>query len=612
MNFWKDFEETFFPEIKGNLSVKLALVLNLIDPNCSGALILGESGTGKSKLLINFYKMAKALSLPCEYLPLGVSEENLLGGLDLERTLEKGEIINFEGILSKVKGGYLLVDDLYLLSESLLSIIFSKIHTFTLIATHNPLEGEINPHYLEKIGLIAFTEAFGNRELRKDLLKEKFNLNDEKEPSQRALRKIILARNLLKRVKIPESMWEKAVNLALKEGALSHRSEIILLLSARAFTALKNEESIKEEYLSFLAPLVFTHRKKLKEEKPTETQKGEIESKGEKKEESQRREIKPEESPKDEKVRNFNFSMDTKGKVSEEKGEEERENLQKPSSSKEEVFPIIMPQGVSEFLLKGKKVGSHGKRLLGKSQSLSFRKIGIKFQGERREIDLYETLKASLPYQKVRGFNGKIIIKKEDLRFSKREGKGRTLLLLVVDGSGSMGVHQRMKYVKGVIFHFLKSSYRRRDRVALIVFRKFGAELLVPPSNSLEFAYKVLKGLPVGGNTPLSAGLELAKKTIKIYKSSHPQDHILLLLFTDGKANIPIKPKGDPWKEIKILSEEIAKIKGITGIVIDTEKERELIRFELAKDLAKMLRAHYFKMEKLSETTLVKILRIAN
>lgn len=620
MNFWKEFEETFFPEVKGNILPKLALVLNLVDPNCGGLVIIGESGTGKSKLLENFYHLARILKLPCKYLPSGITEENLLGEVDFERTLKTGKIEITEGILSQVKGGYLLIDDLFLFPDTILSIIFSQVHSFTLIATHNLEAGEINPHFLEKIGLVAFTENLHQKDLRKDLIKNSEKLSENSDRNlEKALYQLILAKSLIKKIAISEYIWDKAVSLCLREGAFSHRSEIFLIFAARAFTALKRETAIKEEYLENLSPLVLTHRKLKKEESWEKTPPSEekenpnYENSEEKRKEkkSQRFENEPiKEDLPTKPVTSEKSSKDYHSDMSNDQ-ENSSENIESfsPSASSEKVFPVVVPEKFTELLLKGKKISSYGKRITGRVKRSSSRKIRVTLSGERRELDLFATLKASLPYQIYRNPSGRVVIKREDLRFAKREGKGRTLLLLLVDGSGSMGVHQRMQYVKGVLFHFLKSSYKRRDRVALIVFRKFGAELLVSPTNSVEMAYRILKNLPVGGNTPLSAGLDLTKRVIKLYKASHPMDHILLLIFTDGKANIPLKPKGDPFEEIKILSAEISKIPNITPIVIDTEKERELLRFELAKDLAKYLKAHYFKMENLTDKTLVKILR---
>ncbi len=622
MSFLQDFDEIFFPEIKGNTLAKLALVLNLIDPKCGGVLLCGFSGTGKSTLLQGFRKLARGLGFPCKYLPHGITEENLLGGIDIEEAFRTGRLKECKGLLEEVKGGFLLVENLFLLPENILSMIFERILDFTLIATHNLKEEGINPHFLDKIGLLAYTESFFDREKRKGVFLEDGAYDKAYE---KALQRLLLARALVKGVEIPSSIWDRAVELALKEGAYSHRSEIFLVFSARAFSALKGERLLKEEYLFLLAPLVLAQRRKGKEEvekRPRPSPEEEMKESPEKGDEkSQGDREKTQEEGKNQRHQEFkrssSYVQDLATKESRNSGEEgapsgDGDLKEREGFGAEKVFPIQVPDNFSELLLKARKAGLSGRRVRGELLYRRGRKVGYKLSGRREELDLFETIKSALPKQKIRGFEGRLIIKKEDLRFARREGKGRVLLLLVVDGSGSMGVQQRMRFVKGIIFRFLTSSYQRRDRVGLIVFRKFGAELLLPPGYSSELAFRLLKDLPVGGNTPLSAGLFLALKTIKSYRAKYPEDKIVCVVLTDGKANIPLRPREDPWTEIKALAQAFPRIPGLTTIVIDTEKERELLRFELARDLASLLGAHYFKMEKLTEERFIKILRVRN
>ncbi|MEZ0343805.1 MAG: VWA domain-containing protein [Caldimicrobium sp.] len=614
MSFLQDFDEIFFPEIRGNTLAKLALVLNLIDPKCGGALLCGFSGTGKSTLLQGFRNLATGLGIPCKYLPHGITEENLLGGIDFEETFRTGKIKEFKGLFDEVKGGFLLVENLFLLPENLLCLIFEKISDFTLIATHHLDEEGISPHFLDKIGLVAYTETLFDRERRKELF---VNNGPIKKAYERALQRLFLARAFLKRVEINPVIWDRAVELALKEGAYSHRSEIFLVFSARAFSALKGEKALKEEYLTFLAPLVLAPKRRKKEEVNRETPKPRPkeemkESPEKEKEESQKSE---EKKPHREERNQRDLEFEPKEGLTLREDEVfsgESEFKERDGGGAERVFPVQIPERFVEILFKAKKAGLTGRRVRGKVLNKRGRKIGYKLTGKREELDLFETIKASLPRQKIRGFRENLIIRKEDLRFARREGKGRILLLLVVDGSGSMGVQQRMRFVKGLIFRFLTSSYQRKDKVGLIVFRKFGAELLLPPSHSSELAFRLLKDLPVGGNTPLSAGLFLALKAIKAYRAKYPEDKIVCVILTDGKANIPLRPREDPWMEIKALAQNFLRISGLTTIVIDTEQERELLRFELARDLASLLGAHYFKMEKLTEEKFIKILRVRN
>lgn len=150
-------------------------------------------------------------------------------------------------------------------------------------------------------------------------------------------------------------------------------------------------------------------------------------------------------------------------------------------------------------------------------------------------------MRAAAPFQSIRGRKDHLIIKEQDLRYKEKERKMRHTVIFLVDGSGSMGVEQRMIQTKGAILSLLMDCYQKRDKVAMIVFRKDRAETILPPTASHELALKRLKEIPTGGKTPLSAGLMEAYKLIRLLKIKEPENRFLVLLITDGKANVSLR-----------------------------------------------------------------------
>jgi len=222
---------------------------------------------------------------------------------------------------------------------------------------------------------------------------------------------------------------------------------------------------------------------------------------------------------------------------------------------------------------------------------------------ERKEIAIIPTIRASAPYQKIRGKKDRLIIKEEDFRYKEKERKMRHTVIFTVDGSGSMGAQQRMIAVKSAIFSLLIDCYQKRDKVSMIVFRKDKAEIILPPTSSIELALKRLKEIPTGGKTPLSAGLMETYKLIKNLKLKEPLTRFIVAILTDGKANVSISDK-KPLEEVQSLCQILQKIPLVDYIVIDTENKDSFLRMNLALKLSQWLNAHYFTLESLRSDTI--------
>ena len=206
------------------------------------------------------------------------------------------------------------------------------------------------------------------------------------------------------------------------------------------------------------------------------------------------------------------------------------------------------------------------------------------------DIAFDATFRAAAPFQKFREEHRKQVafsIKKSDLQKKVRVKKTANLVLFVVDASWSMAVAERMNATKGAILSLLTDAYQRRDRVGLVVFQKDRATLVLPPTNSVQLAQKALVDIPVGGKTPLSAGLLMSMDILRREKYLHPDVEPLMMILTDGAGNVSIGPQ-PPLEEAQHFAELIA-MENVRSIVINME--HEAFDQGYARDLANHLNA---------------------
>ena len=220
-----------------------------------------------------------------------------------------------------------------------------------------------------------------------------------------------------------------------------------------------------------------------------------------------------------------------------------------------------------------------------------------------------------------------MLIERWEVREKVRETKTGALILFVVDASGSMGAQRRMVAVKGAILSLLLDAYQRRDRVGMISFRGTSAEVLLPPTGSVDLAQIHLREMPTGGRTPLSRGLHLALEVVEIERMKDKQVLPLLVLLTDGRANVRSgfaagerevpgeAPSGEaqfggeptPAAEAKAIA-ELVRERQVPALVIDTELD--FIKLELARPIAEAMDAHYVKLDELQADSLAQAVRL--
>jgi len=607
-----------FSEFVGHEEAKLSLILNAVDLRCGGVLFFGEKGSGKSTL-VRLFKNLLPEEIPFIELPLNVTEDTLLGGIDIEATLKQGRRIIQKGILGRAHRGVVYIEDINLLSPEIISLIFEvkrrgeniieregfslkEPSEFILIATMNPEEGALSPHILDNFGMCVLWEGLKEPSMKIEVLKRHLsgvsNLRNEEAISldNNLKRQINSSRKRLKDMIIPSDTKEYIVQKCNENNIEGHRGEIFLLYGAIAYGAFCGDEVVSREHVDKVLPLVLTHRKRISKE---------LEEKEEEWKENKR----------DRKEEGSKIDKESKKEMGESESFNGGDNFSKESNLKafkpaEEIFNIGDTFKIKRLIFRKDRLPRNisGRRTRTRTKGKSGRYIKSLIHPENKDIAIDATIRASAPFQNLRGRKEMILIEDEDLRFKQREMRMGHLVIFCVDGSGSMGVQRRMVETKGAIQSLLMDCYQKRDRVSMIVFRKDRAEVLLPPTSSVELASRRLREIPAGGKTPLSAGLLESYKLIKNVSIKSPETRFLLILITDGRANHTMTQMS-VIEELEKVLELLVKLPSTDIIVIDTEKKNNFLSTDFAQKIAFKLGADYYTIENIKSEILIEILQ---
>ncbi|MCQ4922534.1 AAA family ATPase [Tissierella carlieri] len=610
-----------FSAVLGQERIKMALILNLINPYIGGVLISGEKGTAKSTLI-------RGLSAVVDYvevveLPLNVTEDRLVGSIDIKKAIRDGEKKFEEGILYKAHKQILYVDEINLLSEHIVNILLEVLSTgtniveregisyshpsdFILVGSMNPEEGILRPQLLDKFGL--YVEAKGETDIDNRIEIIKRFLDYERNPSEfylkwekenRAVQSLIYrGRTIIKDIKVKDEDYNFAVDLSRQGNCSGNRAEIILIETAKAIVAFNQRYYVTQEDIRDAASYVLPHRIKepiTVEEMEEFLDENMMENNNARKEDYE--EYRDDYDP-------------NKGSLEETINTATKEETLKESI--EDIIPIAQDISINmEFGKKNSNKGS-GKRSKVKTDSHKGRYVRYKLpKGKANDIAFDATFRIAAFNQKNRNKRElAVCIKPQDIREKVREKHTGATILFAVDASGSMGARRRMGAVKGAVLSLLKDAYQKRDSIGIIAFRKDRAEILLNITRSVDLAEKCLRKLPTGGKTPLAAGLYTSYQILKADKIKNPDSLQYLIIVSDGKANVPFKTE-NPLEDAFILGEKIRN-EGIKTMVIDTEKN--YIEYGFAKELAKKMNGEYIKISQLSkndvETSVKSLLNI--
>lgn len=607
-----------FEDFVGHKDAKLALILNAIDPRCGGVLFVGERGSGKSTLARLFREILPE-DMPFMELPLNVTEGALLGGIDVEITIKAGEKIFQKGILGRADGGIIYVDDINFLSPEIAALMlevqgrgenvveregfaFKEPSRFVLIASMNP-EGEgLSAHFLDRFGMGVSFETVKDFKAKMDIVKksvpEIFGEKNLNTSHHHLKEKIRTSREFLGCIVVSPEMEDYMAELCLKNHISGHRGDLFLFYASRAYAAFCGEKEIKREHVETVSPLVFAPRQReIKEgmenrrhpdEKTESKDEDEKEHDGGQKEKPLDQDQAESSAPES--------SVNSNDKTVE-------------SGSREEVFQPGRPFRIRRlaFLKDRIKRAASGRRTKTHAKDRGGRYVKSSMNG-KDDIALDATIRAAAPFQKIRRNKEMILIQEEDLRFKKRERRTGHLVIFVVDGSGSMGARKRMIETKGAIQSLLTDCYQKKDKVSLIVFRKDAAETVLPPTSSITLAMERLKDIPVGGKTPLAAGLFEAYKLIRRTSLKSPETRFILVLITDGRANHGMT-KEPVEKDIEGMTKVLSKLDSVDHIVVDTEDKSHFIKTDLAMQIASKLQADYYTIDDLKAEYLTGIVQ---
>jgi magnesium chelatase subunit D len=691
-----------FTAIVGQEDLKLALLLNAVSGRVGGVLIQGEKGNAKSTAVRSLAALLPPIPVVpgCPYrcdpeapfvfcphcqgrpwegeaawrkpplveLPLGTTEDRLLGHPDLEALLAKGERCFQPGLLAQAHRGILYVDEVNLLEDHLVDYLldaaasgwnrveregFSLTHParFILVGTMNPEEGELRPQLLDRFGLAVEVVTPQTVEERMAVMERRMAFEQDpdtfcrqwEERQAEVAMRVSMARERLHRVQMPRERMEQVARIALEARTEGMRADLVICEAAKALAAYGGRDVVTAEDVNQAARLALFHRAR----EPWQPDPGDG---GSRQGTDGEASFAPETGERGEHGPAEGEEGEEQGQMGREamessRGSLERDSVRKPATTAgnldslsgnpdvpsgepgtgTEMFPGERPMEQmfpldSWFRAQSPHLDGEVKRPSAKkarrgygpasrgmktvvAHPLKGRRVGIRPLSDAglaraQRIDWAKSVYKAALHQRARGG---IHLRPEDLQQKVFRLRRRRLSFFLIDASGSMASYRRMAQVKGAVFSLVEAAYRRREMFALVAFRNRQAELLLPPSRSLQAARKALEALRTGGNTPLALGLRKSRELFLRWREKQPQWQPYLVLFTDGRVNLPqasLQSKGEPSPVAEVLKEARCLAReGISATVIDTETG--WLRLGCARLLAEALQAPVIRLDDL-------------
>ncbi|MBO8190845.1 putative cobaltochelatase [Streptomyces oryzae] len=685
-----------FTALVGQADLQLSLLLNAVSPAIGGVLVRGEKGTAKSTAVRALTALLPGVNVVpgCRFscdpaapdpacpdgphedtgaaesrparmveLPVGASEDRLVGALDIERALSEGVKAFEPGLLADAHRGILYVDEVNLLHDHLIDLLLdaaamgasyveregvSVRHAsrFLLVGTMNPEEGELRPQLLDRFGLTVEVAASRETDERVEVVRRRLAYDDDPEgfaarwaADERELREqIAAARELLPRVRLGDAALRQIAATCAAFEVDGMRADLVMARTATAMAAWAGRTEVESADVRQAALLALPHRRRrnpfdapgLDEDKLDRT----LEENAGQDEGGPEPEgpdddgpddggpgggpeggggLPPQGAPQDEAR-----PEQAEPSVPEQAGPERSEQAAQPPSAQDTTggepdpgapappqqaaAPAGEPFKARTLTVPGLGEGAAGRR--SRARTAHGRTTGARRpQGALDKLHLAATVQAAAPHQHARGRRGSgLVVRRDDLREAVREGREGNLVLFVVDASGSMAARQRMGAVKGAVLSLLLDAYQRRDKVGMVTFRRGDAEVALPPTSSVDAAAARLESLPTGGRTPLAAGLLRAREVLRVERLRDPARRPLLVTVTDGRATGGPEPLVRARQAARLLAAD-----GTASVVVDCEAGH--VRLGLARELAAELGGSAVTLDELRADAVTELVR---
>ncbi|WP_077041273.1 magnesium chelatase subunit D family protein [Rhodococcus sp. MTM3W5.2] len=626
-----------FSAIVGQDTLRLALTLCAVHPGIGGVLVRGEKGTAKSTVV----RALAALLPPVDdgnggrparlvELPVGATEDRVVGSLDLEKVLRDGERAFQPGLLAAAHDGVLYVDEVNLLHDHLVDVLLDaaamgRVHIerdgvshshparFVLVGTMNPEEGELRPQLLDRFGLAVDVAASREVDVRMQVVRRR--LDFEADPAGFAARyadedsalarRIAAARAALPAIELSDTELRRIAALCASFDVDGMRADLVLARTATAHAAWRGADAVAEEDVRIAAELTLPHRRRRDpfDEPGLDPQQLEdaMRDAAEQAEQPQP-EPDPEPDPDPDGPGGGTPEPDDGPQEPAGSGDEEpRQDVSAPGRAPERQAAAPSAQFKTRLLtIPGVGEGAPGRR--SRSRSAQGRTVRPTTE-PGRGLHLVGTLFAAAEHQVARGRrDGRMLLAPGDIRGAHREGREGNLVVFVVDASGSMAARDRLSAVTGAVVSLLRDAYQRRDKVAVITVRGAAAELVLPPTSSVDVAVRRLRSLRTGGKTPLAQGFLKAREVVLREKVRDPQRRAMVVALTDGRAT----GGTDPVHRARVAATLLAG-ESVASVVVDCESG--MVRLGLARDLATALRGAYIRLGELSAEQVAGVVR---
>ncbi|MFE6283784.1 putative cobaltochelatase [Streptomyces sp. NPDC057877] len=625
-----------FSAVVGQDDLRLALLLNAVSPQVGGVLVRGEKGTAKSTAVRALSALLPEVSVVpgCRFscdpsapdpscpdgphdtkpgasrparmveLPVGASEDRLVGALDIERALAEGVKAFEPGLLADAHRGILYVDEVNLLHDHLVDLLLdaaamgasyveregvSVRHAarFLLVGTMNPEEGELRPQLLDRFGLTVEVAASREPEQRVEVVRRRLAYDDDPagfavrwaDEETAVRRRIVAARELVPSVRLGDGALRQISATCAAFEVDGMRADIVMARTATALAAWAGRTEVLAEDVRQAALLALPHRRRrnpfdapgLDEDKLDQTLE---EFSGES----------PDDDPDPDGPGGGGGGQPSPDSGPQQDGDtaarpEAGEGGQPAGGAEQSPVRASEPFRTKVLSVPGIGEGAAGRR--SRARTEQGRTTGARRpQGALTKLHLAATVRAAAPHQRARGRSGTgLVVRRDDLRQAVREGREGNLVLFVVDASGSMAARQRMGAVKGAVLSLLLDAYQRRDKVGLVTFRGSAADVALPPTSSVDAAAVRLESLPTGGRTPLAAGLLKARDVLRVERLRDPARRALVVVVTDGRATGGPEPVALASRAARLFAAD-----GVASVVVDCESGP--VRLGLAGQLA--------------------------